>query len=183
MRVIEHRRHAMRTQPGEHLSQAGVELARAVGNSSERFDLVVTSTTPRAFETAIAMGFAVDEQLEDLARLSEGFEEEAAWDAGYLAFAEAIRRAPAGAVARYSKAMMDLHRGLAERLPEGGRALIVSHGAVVEASALGCLPANDFSDWGPACDYCEGVRLFFEGGAFTNGEPLRVRVSEMPPSK
>jgi broad specificity phosphatase PhoE len=67
MRYVELRRHTMRTRPGQHLSQAGVSLARRVGEGVGPFDRVVTSTLPRAFETAIAMGFAVDEQIALLA--------------------------------------------------------------------------------------------------------------------
>ena len=56
MRYLEHRRHSMRVQPGQHLNQAGVALARRVGETMGPFALVVTSTLPRAYETAIAMG-------------------------------------------------------------------------------------------------------------------------------
>ena len=61
MRVVEHRRHTMRVKPGDRLSQAGVDLARRVGETMGRYDLVVTSPVARASETAIAMSFAVDE--------------------------------------------------------------------------------------------------------------------------
>lgn len=59
VRTIEHRRHTMRAKPGQHLNQAGVDLARRVGDGMGRFDRVVTSRLPRAFETAIAMGYAI----------------------------------------------------------------------------------------------------------------------------
>ena len=36
MRYLEVRRHTMRTKPGEHLSQAGVDLARRVGEGMDR---------------------------------------------------------------------------------------------------------------------------------------------------
>ncbi|MDQ2741632.1 MAG: hypothetical protein M3Z66_04960, partial [Chloroflexota bacterium] len=52
----------MRVKPGRHLSQAGVDLARRTGNQMGPFDRVITSTVARAYETAIAMGFAVDQQ-------------------------------------------------------------------------------------------------------------------------
>ena len=64
MKTIEIRRHSIRTIPGDHLNQTGVSLARMVGENLGPFDRVITSTLPRAFETAIAMGFAVDEQNE-----------------------------------------------------------------------------------------------------------------------
>ena len=55
------RRHAQRQDRSDdqsHLSQAGVNAARHVGESSGDFDLVVTSRLPRAVETAIARGIA-----------------------------------------------------------------------------------------------------------------------------
>ena len=59
MKYLELRRHSKRVIPGDHLSQAGVNLARRVGEAMGPFGLVITSTLPRAFQTAIAMGFAV----------------------------------------------------------------------------------------------------------------------------
>lgn len=156
----------MRLQPGQHLNQAGVDLARRVGKDIGPFDLVITSTTARAFETAIAMGFAVHEQLPGLETLPAGFEDEVDWDAGYVAFTEAMARLPNGAVATYARSMRELHTKIAERLQEGGRALVISHGGVVEASAVGCVPSGDFEGW-PGCDYCEGVRLTYDSGKFT----------------
>ena len=50
----------MRTPPSEHLSREGVDLARRVGATLGSYDLVVTSDLPRAIETAIVMGYAVD---------------------------------------------------------------------------------------------------------------------------
>ncbi len=49
----------MRTQPGQHLSQAGVGLARRVGKTMGRFDRVAASTLPRAYETARGSGWPV----------------------------------------------------------------------------------------------------------------------------
>ncbi len=64
MKTIEIRQHSIRAKPSDHLNQQGVTLARLVGENLGPFDRVITSTLPRAFETAIAMGFAVDEQNE-----------------------------------------------------------------------------------------------------------------------
>jgi hypothetical protein len=49
---------------GSHLSARGVALARAVGAELGPIARVLTSTSPRAIETAIAMGLAVDETVE-----------------------------------------------------------------------------------------------------------------------
>ena len=67
MRYLEVRRHSKRVRPGQHLSQWGVLLARRVGDELGPFDRVVTSPLPRCIETAVAMGFAVDETIEALA--------------------------------------------------------------------------------------------------------------------
>ena len=171
-RVIEHRRHTMRTKPGQHLSQAGVDLARRVGEGVAPCGLVVTSTIPRAFETALAMGFAVDRQAERLAQMPTG--KEVPWDSGFASHAACLRRHPDGVLAAFARELAAFHRDIARELPDGGRALLVSHGGFVEASAVGCLPDLDYSGWGPACNYTEGVRLVFEGDACIAGEALRV---------
>lgn len=177
MRVIEHRRHSMRAKPGQHLSQQGVDLARAVGEGMGPFHLVVTSSLPRAYETAIAMGFAVDEQVPWLSNLPDGFEDEVPWDAGISRIAAVARSLPEGAVAQFARKLAAFHRDLAARLPENGRALVISHGGIVETSAVGCKPDEDYTAWGPAFGYCEGVRMYFAGTACVRIEPLRVKAS------
>jgi broad specificity phosphatase PhoE len=172
VRVVEHRRHTMRTKPAQHLSQAGVELARRVGEGMGRFDRVVTSRVPRAFETALAMGYAVDEQLEELSATPEGLGAELDWRDGCSAFQRAARAG--GGAAEYVGQQAAVMRAIAAALPEGGRALVVSHGGIVEAGAVGCRPGDDFAAWGPACGYCEGVRLTFEGDRCVAAELLRV---------
>ena len=48
-------------------------MARQIGDRIGRpFDLVLASHSPRTLETAIAMGFAVDEQLEALGDIPPG---------------------------------------------------------------------------------------------------------------
>src|SRR5574339_709991 len=100
MKTIEIRRHSIRSKPGQHLSQQGVTLARLVGQNLGPFDRVVTSSLPRAFETAIAMGFAVDEQSELMSSYGNDVELEAPWPLSLAEYAEAVRRD--GAAARYA---------------------------------------------------------------------------------
>jgi hypothetical protein len=69
MRIIEIRRHSYTKKgnargKGSHLSAEVIALAREIGNHIGPFDIVLTSYSPRTLETAIAMGFAVDEQLD-----------------------------------------------------------------------------------------------------------------------
>ena len=132
MKTIEIRRHSIRARPGDHLNQAGVSLARRVGEGLGPFDRVVTSTVPRAFETALAMGFAVDEQSELMSSYGPEVEGEVPWPQPFAAYARAVRRRRGGAAQWYANQLAAYYTGLAARLPEGGAALVVNHGGVVE---------------------------------------------------
>ncbi len=172
MRTLEIRRHSHRNVPQPHLSQMGVDIARRAGEGLGHFDRVVTSTVPRAFETALAMGYAVDEQIEQLALMSDEVTAVISWNAGFIAWLNAAQQSQV--VKQYTRTMAEVLRSVARALPDDGRALMISHGGIVEASAIGCLPAGvHFADEAP-CGYCEGVRLTFEGEAVVNVEMLRV---------
>jgi len=173
MKTLEIRRHTMRTKPGQHLSQEGVSLARQLGETMGPFDKVVTSTTPRAFETAIAMGFAVDAQDETIGPYGQDVEDEIPWPQGFLRYAEAAREG--GAVTRYMQRLARFHHELLDTIPEGGSVLVINHGGVVEMSAVACFLDADYASFGGPVDYCEGVRLFREKDRFARGEILRVQ--------
>jgi len=171
MRHVEVRRHTMRTKLGQHLSAAGIQLACRAGLRLGPLDLVITSTVPRAFETAVAMGYDVDEQLEQLNPFMGNAE--IRWPASFAEFARVISQG--GATARYAEAQATLWRSIVQRLPDGGQALIITHGGVVEAGAAACVPDADHRTWGPYCGYCEGVRLGLDGQRFTQVRVLRVK--------
>jgi hypothetical protein len=118
------------------------------------------------------MGFAVDEQNDVLSQLPEGVEEEVAWNAGFAAFGRAVQLS--GATARFAQAQAEFWRSVVEDLPDSGSALLVTHGGFPEAGAVACLPHVDHAAWGSFCDYCEGVRLYFDGERFTHIEILRT---------
>ncbi|MBV6394908.1 MAG: hypothetical protein HFACDABA_00479 [Anaerolineales bacterium] len=172
MKTIEIRRHSIRSNPGVHLNQQGVTLARLVGQNLGPFDRVVTSTVPRAFETAIAMRFAVDEQSELMSTYGDGVEREAPYPLSCAGYAEAVSRG--GAAARYANQLKELYTKLADYLADGRAALVVNHGGVAELGAVACLPDADHFTWGSHFEYCEGIRLFWEDGKFVEGEVLRV---------
>ena len=46
---------------------------------------------------------------------------------------------------------------IARKLPEEGRALVVSHGGILEAAALHGCPHYDLADLGGEIGFCEGV--------------------------
>jgi broad specificity phosphatase PhoE len=172
MKTIEIRRHTYRTKPGQHLSQQGVTLARRVGEGIGPFDRVITSTVPRAFETAIAMGFAVDEQVELMSSVSNEVEFEVPWPQSPAVYASAIRNGEA--TAQYANQLADFYHQLVNDLPDGSAALVINHGGIAEMGAVACLPDVDHASWGPHFECCEGVRLFWEGEKFVKVEILRV---------
>jgi broad specificity phosphatase PhoE len=176
MRTLEVRRHARRDRPAQHLSQRGVEMARRVGEGLGPFERVVSSPLPRCVETAVAMGFAVDEDCPALAGedgRGEGFPgmDDVDWDAGYAGFARAIARG--GPLAEFARGQVEVWRSIARALPEGGRGLAIGHGGFIEAAAVACFPDADHAAWGRSVRRCDGVRLTFEGDRFTGIELLR----------
>jgi hypothetical protein len=171
MRMLEVRRHTMRRKPGEHLSQDGINLAQLVGSTSGPFSLVVTSSSPRAIETAIAMGFEVHEILESLQNLPFDVFNEVSWPTPFTLVAQAV--ALRHQSAKFAHEQAELWRSIAQRIPDNEHALIVTHGGFVELGAVASLPNGDYGAWGKAIGYCEGVRLSFDG-TFTHCEILRV---------
>jgi broad specificity phosphatase PhoE len=183
LRLIEIRRHAYTKKGvgrgrGSHLSAEGVQLARTIGEPIGPFDLVLTSEVQRTLETAIAMGFAVDEQLQTLGDISEevvaeiGHHERWTWEAPFARFAEVVVRG--GSTAMLAQSQREAWQRALESVPSNGSVLIISHGRVIEAGVVACLPNEDFASWGAPFSHCEGMRLQYEGGKFMGWELLRV---------
>lgn len=173
MKTIEVRRHSIRSPGGAHLSQEGVTLARRIGQELGPFERVVTSMLPRAFETAIAMGFAVNEQLELMSSYGEAVESEVPWPQTFSVYARAVKRDKAAGW--YANQLAEYYARLAQSLSDGSAALVINHGGVLELGVVACLPGTDFESWGGPVHYCEGARLFWRDGKFVSGEVLRVQ--------
>ena len=131
-----------------------------------------SSTVPRAIETVIAMGFAVDEFNETMSSYGNDVEREAPWPLSPVEYARIIRKGKAAA--EYAQRLVVVYTKLADYLMDGRAALVVNHGGVLELGAVACLPNADHVAWGSHFDYCEGIRLFWDDGKFVNGEILRV---------
>jgi broad specificity phosphatase PhoE len=183
MRTIEIRRHACTKKgggrgKGSHLSTEGVALARKIGGEIGRFDLVLTSPVPRALETAIAMGFAVNDQVGALGDLPPavleevGHHERWAWEEPFVTFAHFVRQG--GPTTRMGERQREVWVRALESVPTGGRVLIISHGRIIESGLVTCIPDGDFAAWGPSFGHCEGVRLAFDEGRFHGVQLLRV---------
>ena len=183
MRTIEIRRHACTKKSegrgrGSHLSSEGVALARTIGGGIGPFDLVLASPVPRALETAVAMGFAVNDCLEALGDLPPAVSEEVghherwAWEEPFVAFAHLVRRG--GPTTRMGERQREAWVEALESVPAGGRVLIISHGRIIESGLVTCIPDGDFAAWGPPFRHCEGARIPFDEGRFQAVQLLRV---------
>jgi broad specificity phosphatase PhoE len=118
------------------------------------------------------MGFAVNEQLEVLGDFPQevldeiGHQERWKWPQPFVAFAEyVVHGGPTARMAQRQRAAWLL---ALESIPDGGSALIVSHGRVIEAGLVACVPDGDFAAWGPSFRHGEGVKLTYQGGCFGN---------------
>ena len=173
MREVEHRRHSRRDPGGPHLNGEGREIARRVAPLLGRFDRVVSSPIPRAVETVEALGLKVDATLADLAMVAEEVQRvlEAYPPTSFADYVSLARRRRV--VAEFARRQANLMREELERLPDGGRLLIISHGGVIELGAAGARP-QDIRSFGPTAGYLEGVRLGLDDGDWVRAEPVRV---------
>lgn len=181
MKVLEVRRHGLRNANGggSQLSQEGVTQARELGDTLGPFAQVVTSVVPRARETAIAMGFAVDYEIVTLASEEAFFTEaeQTRWWIDPQPFAALARVvASQGAMWRYAHALAAVWRDVMTALPDGASALVIGHSAEVEAALVACVPHADHAAWGGMFGPLEGARLTFDGVPehFSACEILRV---------
>lgn len=172
MKIIEVRRHSIRERLSQDLSEQGLALARIIAEQIGPFQRVVTSCIPRAFQTAVAMGFKVDEQVELLNTYGDAVEVEVPWPANFSEYTAPVLRG--GAATRYAKRLVAFYADLAASLPEAGAALVVTHGGVVEIGAVACIPNADHNAWGAYIECCEGIRMFWEDGKFINAEVIRI---------
>ena len=179
MKTIEIRRHSLRKQGGgSQLSQAGVDFARKLGATMGPFARVVTSVVPRARETAIAMGFAVDQEIVTMASEEAVFVELEAsrwWRTTqpFAALADVI--AVNGPTRRYAYTLVAMWRDILTSLPDGTAALVIAHSGELEIALVACFPGADHNAWGVPFGPCEGARLRFTGEPerFTQVEILR----------
>jgi broad specificity phosphatase PhoE len=146
MRWLEVRRHSLTKKGpgrgrGSHLSADGVALARAVGAQLGPVAYVVTSDAPRAVETAIAMGLAVDDTVAMPSGYVPGqvaFHEQWRWPQPWVRYAELL--ADGGELAAVALAHRAIWMDALRQVPDGGVALVVGHGGGIEPGLVACFP-------------------------------------------
>ena len=166
MRTVEIRRHSF-TKKGEargrgsHLSDEGVRAARADGGAlGPRFDRVLASTSPRTSETAIAMGFAVDQFEEMPSPVETGEIEFHAWRTWEDPCSTMRQLAhDSRTVAAYLDEQAARLLAALDGVPDGGRALVVGHGGWLESVVAALVPPDAGAALGGSFWHLEGVRL------------------------
>ncbi len=179
MRTVELRRHSFRQRPSDYLTEAGVALARRVGETIGPVDLVLTSPAGRARETALAMRYAIDGIYQPVQADWEALEVLLPEGCSFAHIARAMQTHPAAVELR--DRLRAQWAAIAEELPERGRALVVSHGGYIDYCAVACLPTADYAAWGGPLGHCEGVRLAYADGQCVGGELLRVPAEKSTP--
>lgn len=185
MRWLEVRRHSL-TKKGpartrsSHLSAQGVALARAVGAELGPIAYVLTSAAPRAIETAVAMGVAVDDTVDlpsGYVPGEVGFHEQWTWANPWVRYAELVARG--GGLAAVAAAHRAAWTRAVESVADGAAALVVSHGGTIEPTLVACLPQAGHERWGALLGHCDGARLGFADGSFVD---LRFRRAPIMPA-
>ena len=152
MKQIELRRHATRDPTTDRLSAAGRALAEDVGRSqaSVLYDAVLVSPAERAAETAAWIFRGAHQQLPPAHAVVPGL---------------GGKDASGGSPESLAKGL----RALLDELPDGGRALAISHTPFVERAALG-LTGREVE---PMRE-CEGILITLDDEGRIRIEELRV---------
>lgn len=173
MRWVELRRHSYTKKDegrgrGSHLSQRGVDAAREAGEQLDRVRYVAVSDSPRTLETAIAMGFAVDDVVGIAGSNTTGeveFHEWWDWPNPWAVYAERIVSRPK--LAAYAEAQADILRIAIDHVAEGEVALLIGHGGWIEPTVVAALGPDRVEHWGPSFDHLEGIRLSEQHGTLS----------------
>jgi hypothetical protein len=125
------------------------------------------------------MGFAINQTIEQLAGddgLGESFPdmETLNWKLGYRVYSDRLAVSPL--LTDFVSNQAAIWREIVRSVPEGGRALLVTHGgAYLDGTVAHCLPTEDHHAWGTYSDCCDGVRLSFVDNECASAEILRVK--------
>jgi len=187
MPMLEVRRHSYTKKDeardhGSHLSSAGVALARKIGSQIGPFERVVTSDIPRTLETALAMGFAVDEIMPALGQLPEAFWAEVgrhdhwSWPRPFARYRELI--ALGQQAAALGKVQANIWINTLEQLAPDGSLLVLSHGHAIEAGLVTCFPSGQLDELSLPFRHCEGFRASYVDQRFMKLEIQRNGDSE-----
>jgi len=179
--TVEVRRHSLRGE-GKGLSAEGLELARrAAATLVGNYAAVYTSPKRRCIETLEALGFTRYEVAPEFATLPSELEDherhaEALRSRTGCSLLEAYLAIPAThlILEKFGTAFFERVCAIAEELPSGKNALVVSHGGSIEAAVLAAMPDWSLRDLGGELKACEAALFVFENRLFRRVEILRL---------
>jgi len=182
MKEIELRRHSIRKQ-GRSLSKEGWQLAKKVGQSlAGKYDLALCSPKTRCRETMEAFGIKV--YTEDQAFLPMKTDEMSQWKSEIEKIARKEKCTSFAAcfkvpqvlelLKKQGQDLVDVLRRIARELPDGGRAIAVSHGGRIEPAALVGMDKFDLAAMGGELAPCEGALFRFDGEKLVAVGILRI---------
>ncbi|WP_454855636.1 hypothetical protein [Promicromonospora soli] len=174
MRTLEVVRHSLTRKGAEswkasQLSPEGVRLARQLGESLARMDYVAVGDQPRHLETAIAMGFAVDEQTAWPSGYVDGevrHHDQWTWDEPFVHYATLL--AKGRRLSDVAQEHLSHWLRILDAVPDGGTALVVSSGGSIEPVLVAAFPDADHGAWGGALHQLEGATILADGGRLTS---------------
>lgn len=169
MKTLEVRRHSLTKkgparERGSLLSVEGVRAARSVGEALPDFGYVLTGPDRRHTETAIAMGYAVDETVEWPSGYVAGVVEhhdQWRWSQPFVRYAELLRMSPA--LRDVAQTHLGHWRRAVDQVGDREAALVVSSGGSIEPVLVAALSAGDLAGWGSALHQLDGATLTFDG--------------------
>jgi broad specificity phosphatase PhoE len=79
-----------------------------------------------------------------------------------------------GSVARLARRQADLWRHVVEEAADGAKAMVISHGGLIEPGLVAALPDVAMHSLGTAFAHCEGVTLAYDGEMFLQAVLHRI---------
>jgi broad specificity phosphatase PhoE len=173
MKELELRRHAFRDSEGDRLSPEGRLQAEDVGRTlPSDYSVIFVSPAQRAAETVAWFLRGSGQQLPSHAQVPDLLSPEedrwrAAGKAARSSRVDDIARQDPDLLDRASRHLAHVVEGLFDRVPEGGRGLVVGHTPLLEAAVFGLTGTTV----DPLAE-CEGILL-------TREDDGRLRVDDL----
>jgi hypothetical protein len=137
----------------------------------------MTGPLPRHIETAVAMGFAVDEVIDWPSGYVAGeveHHDQWTWSQPYLRYAELLAtRSVLGSVVT---AHVEHWLRALSLIDDHASALIISSGGSIEPVLVAVMPDSAHESWGDALRHLEGATLTHDGTAFVDIEFHRSQI-------
>lgn len=179
MKTLEVRRHSFTKKGpsrecGSLLSAEGVRTARVTGETLPDFGYVLAGPDRRHTETAIAMGYAVDEVVDWPSGYVEGVvdhHDQWRWGEPFVRYRELLQTS--SALRDMAGAHLGHWRRALDQIRDGDAVLVVSSGGSIEPVLVAALASGEVTGWGSALHHLDGATLTFDRGTCVDVEIRR----------